>query len=55
MWSSEVGHEPGAARRECIIGAEGKLTNLIQLHQKVLCALFVEQRLGGLAVGTVGL
>ena len=46
---------PELQEESLLWGAEVKLTNLIQLHQKVLCALFVEQCLGGLTVGTVGL
>lgn len=30
-------------------------TDLVELHQKVLCVLLVQQRLGGFAVGAVGL
>lgn len=39
----------------CRCGREVKRTDLVQLHQKVLCTLVVEQRLGRFAVGTVTL
>jgi hypothetical protein len=59
MWSSEAGYEHGAARRDVHYwgkgGLEVKLTNLIQLHQKVLGTLLIEQRLGSFAIGAVGL
>jgi hypothetical protein len=37
------------------VGKERSHTNLIELHQKVLGVLLVQQRLGGRAVGAVGL
>jgi hypothetical protein len=52
----DLGSEHASRRQRLRMGERGvKHTNLIKLHQKVLCALLAQQRLGGLAVGAVGL